>query len=787
MLSILKRGTALAADRTWEFHGDSDDPKIFYITPHPQFVMNAGLPAIELVEYTSSDSLNGSGYVRLQIELGVPAGVIAPIKAKIAELFGVTDPVFLTLPVQSGTSVRVTYPDGQGGTTGQQIGATDFGANNAIAQLQLDADQMREVKAIMNGNGTSPFEIQYAVLVPSTMPSVKIRLSFDSSIAFQYQVTEHKHEKWNQATQYTYDINKLLSASNAAVVEIDKIDPTIPATAVTELRNWSQQVIETRVAAEVAQKVALLERSGGTQSFRIDQVSSFSQTYIQNETMLWRVHPIAVLPSFGQLGLSSAQRASLETQVDTRQFIATLTPAVKFVSQISPLAISAEGAIGDSDNPYMSDIKPLQSLAVTMRYPTLDGHPSRTHTYYSNQAHSWTADWDEQAGGVYSFDYLATYDDGQQISGKFEDIDQSEFVLRLADVGILNITFNATNIFPPLTPPELLATAGSGDVDRMEINLVFEVPDAEPFLQKVTLDAGNPIATVSSQFASPVSTYYAFTTTYHFKPELKANPFVSNVRRLNSEFSEVLAPDFQQDVPILVDMGGINGVGELMQLTMNFYYQDAPIFPDIPASKALPRPTQGSPIQFRFDPLVNPPAGGTANFRIEQFSIFANSRLSPLKLVAQAITAEGKQLKWDHQNFTPQDVASLFFSAKSLFRFVQLDPVIVKWDTDPNGNPDKLVKIDLRVVSATFKSSSGDGTDFTVHPTGSTQSIAYDHEQKKAPSAYFEVNGLAVDAYDLKFTWQATYVYAAAGSFTMEATSSGTSVALPAVPPVTGC
>lgn len=772
MLSILRRGTATVGDTTFEFHGDSDNPKIFYITPQPQFVMKGKLPAMEIVEYQTTDAANGSGYVLLQVELAVPDGALAPISAEIKTLFGVSDPIFQTLAVQSGTMVQITYPDGDGGTTGVQVNASDFASNIAIAQLELDAKQVTEVKKVMEGGGASPFQIQYSVIVPSFMPAVTVELSFDSSIAFEYEVTKHAHKKWAHKTTYTYDISKQLAASNASKITINKVDPSVPDAVISKLRDWAQSVIEARVAEEVSKQIALLS-SGGLQSFSVRDLSSFHETYAQNQTVMWRVRPTAVLPSYGQLGLSRAQWETLETSVDVRQFVMKLMPNVKFKGDAVDPALAAGGKVTPGDNPFMDKVQSLTSLDVTIHYPTLDDRKDRTIHLTANSAHVWSARWDDAAASKYSLSYTATYEDGSVVKGMLDDLTDSIYTMTLADIGTLNITFNADKFFG-------LAGGGKGagvsggiaDVQSLIIAAVFDVPGQPPVPQTFTLDEKAPLHTVSSLRKAPLATSYSYMITYYFKPETKANPYTSNVRTDNQQFIDISGPDMTKSIPILVNMGSETGDDpHIVSLTADFYYDGKPVFPDIAASKSLPKPTQSSPVQFNFTP-------GAKQYQSVNLDVFAASNLSPLTLSASGFTADGDTLAWGPIQFDPLAIPSMMFMAEKPFTVVELDPAIVDWTTGPSGKADTLKYISVHIPSAKFKTSSPDAT-VTIHPRSPDQKIGFDPQQDRAPSAFVRIAGLQAGYYDLSFDWVAQYVYEKAGVVEVKGTADGTQMTLP--------
>ena len=776
MLSILKRGTAEAGGATWEFHGDSANDKLFYITPQPQFVMVDGLPKIQIVEFETSGPDNGSGYCQLEVELGVPDGAIDPVKAKIKSDFGIDDPVFETLAVQSGTIVSITYPDGEGGTKGMQVNATDFGSNTAIFQIPLDEDQMKDIKKVMSQNGTSPFQINYMMAVPSFMPAVTADIEFDAQIAFQYEVTAHEHTHWARSSTYTYDIKKKIKASNASKIAVNKVDPSISRDVVKAVREWAQDVVDQQVAEQVKEAIAMNNSGQGTQSFSASELTSFKESYAQNETIMWRLRPQAILPSFGQLGLTVDQIHSLEPTIDKRQFVVSITPNASFAGETSKLTHdttqNGTNPIKKGTNPYMDKIKPLKRLEVTVRYPTLRTSAEKTFTFTDNQPNTWKGDWDDTAGGKFSLDYVATYENGQQVTGSKDDLDVTMYTLGLADIGTLNVTFDASKFFAkssdtkaPATDP---ASTGTSVVDSLTVDFVFDIGQENPFLKTFTLDEQNTMHTVSSWFDAPATTDYAFTLTYNFKPDVAANPFTSNVKRQNSAIVRVDAPDFEMSVPLLVQMGTAANQ-DFLEVDIDIFYADKPYFPDIPASAALPRPTQSSPIQFSPQHAIK---GKNGLYRTE-FTIFANSNVSPLQLSASAITSNGDTITWGPLEFDPISTPNLLFWNGKLFTYLDINPTIVDWQIT-QGKP-KLKQINFRVKTIKYTSQ---GKQVSKDTSGNTLSIAWDPQIQKAPSAFYRVNGLPNDFQDLSFVWEAEYVYED-GTKKTNGTQDGTILALP--------
>jgi hypothetical protein len=761
MLSIERRGTTQIGNTTWEFHGDDKDKNTFYITPIPQFVMNGSLPAIQIVELKTSGSDNGSGYCQFQVELNVPPEVKPEISQAIKTQFNVDNPLYQSLVVQAGTLVNLTYPDGNGGTTGTQANGTDFGSNNAIFQISLDIDQMKEIKGSMSAKGGSPFQVEYVVSVPSNMPAVTAELSFDATIAYNYEVTSHSHTQWAHSTTYTYDIKQLLSQSAASTITVNKVDPNLPQSVVDQVRDWATSVVQTQLAAEIKAALAIQASGSGTQSFSISDVSSFKETYNQEETIMWHIQPQGVLPSFVDLGLNTDQINDLEPTIDERRFVANVTPNVPF-SNAGSNEGDVNAAYSTSDGkPKGNDsgVEKLKSLDVTIEYPTLTGSDKKTYSFTDNKVHTWEAAWDTTAQGVYTLDYVAVYENGQQVTGSKKNIDATTYTLGLDDIGTLVVKFNATRFF----------TSEKGVVDSLDVDFVFDIPESTPYLETFVLNAAKSSHQVTSLLKAPITTDYLYTLTYNFTADTHANPFTSNVKQENTQNVRVDAPDFEQSIPVVIHWGA-SANPDFIQFDVNFYYDGEPYFPKIPASAALPKPTQASPVTFSISSSTTPNV-------VDKLLVFANSKVSPLTLDAQGIASDGTTIQWGPLEFDSANAPNLAFFKDTLFTFAEINPEIVDWKiTDGVAG---LMSINIMITSITYTTATKAPPPLPPRKMGNnTQTIGWDPQVKSAPSTFIHLANLPADYSDISFDWVATYVYSD-GSKYAKGTQAGTILNLP--------
>jgi len=753
MLDILKRGTVPLGGQTWEYHGDTGDGTIFYVTPQPAWATRDGLPEIQLVEYETSDELNGSGYCTLSVELAVSDAALEAIRGDIQQRFGVESPRFLTLPFQTGTVVSLTYPDGEGGTTGVQADGTDFGGNAAIFQLPLGADQMKTIRSTLAGLGSGPFEVEYSIVVPGQVPAVTMELSFDSQTAFEYEVAAQEHTHWASSSTYTYDVTELLSQSNAARVEVTRTDPRLSDDAVARLTDLGQAMIASLVSQQVQRAVQLQHDAGGSQPFSISQVASFRESYQESEVILWRLQPQAILPSFGDLGLTPGQIGALQPTVDKRQFVTQVTPQCRFASSAD--ATPHDDIEPDGGSSFLSGVRTLSSLDVTIFYPTLRAAEDRTHTFTDNTPVTWQGDWDGAAGGTYTLGYVANYADGTRVSGKVESLDDAAYTLGLADIGTLNVTFDASRFF----------TSSAGPlVEEVTVDLVFNLPQEPPFLESATLVAGSAQHTFSSVFAGPLEAGYFYTVTYGFVPGAKANPYTSDAKSQNGQWVRLEEPDSRQAMNVVVEIEPKDpGGATVIEADINFYYNGKPYFPDIPASRDLPRPMANSPIQLNF-----PDDSGKAA-QMQQVTFFANSKVTPVTVSATVLTSAFDTIQIGPFDFTPQVIPLMPISPSKQFAVIGADPAIVDWTSQPLTG----ITVDVTEVRYTL-----DGNQVKTGTPTPAQRIGWDTPTSQAYAVQFVVTGLPNGYTALEFDWYAEYVYQS-GTRYATGTQRSTLLALP--------
>ena len=332
----------------WEYYGDDTTAATYYIVPRPEYVLDDhGNPSFKVVRYQTDDKTSGSGYCRLDVQLGVPDDVKAAIAQQIVQRGGPANPTFDALPENAGGVATILIP----GQARQQLlsaGVANFGSDVVDLVLELSKEQLDSLVAAFTTKGGG-YEIQYTLSVPARLPAVDATLHFDSTIAFQYQVTQPSYNDWGDETS-PGSVQKLLNESAASSVVLDWGTPPSDELRQT-VATWANLTLASQVKAEVDETMQMQGLSSG-ESFSISDVSSFTTEYHSNEVIDWILVPTRTLPSFTDLGLDIAQ---FTTTVNEQQQVMQVCVDVPFTGQ------SSNGADGAA----------VEAVTVTVSYPGL--------------------------------------------------------------------------------------------------------------------------------------------------------------------------------------------------------------------------------------------------------------------------------------------------------------------------------------------------------------------------------------------------------------------------------
>ncbi len=576
MLDYNRKGTLQdQSGYTWVFYGDNLKKNEFYILPGPNFVYDSnGNPALKLVTYSTDDpATNGSGFCHFEVELTVPPEIRAAILNEIPKQFPDAGAglVINALDYDPGAVATLTLNDGSGPLE-FQAPASEFGANAASFTVDLTAKMMDTVKKILATPGGG-FNIKYTMSVPASLPAVNATLSFDSSIAYQYQVTHAQHHTWGHDTPRS--VQQYLTESESSKVDIKWGIKNPPQQLVDNVTNWANQTLQTLVTAKVNEALAIANMQS-SDSFNISDVASFTNTYSENQVISWWLYPQASLPSLADLRKDAAVFSST---VDTRQETITIYAHLPF-SQDSQ----------NAPNVPIENSKPvlLDKVTVTVDYPGLN-QAEATYTFTQNGSHLFTAPFDPSHGDVFDLEYKATFKDQPgQVTGKVTGIDQGEYSLVIESVGILTVTFDAHQAF----------MASGQDNPLEEVNIDFHYMDGmglgDPISQSaiITKELQPLQADITSYIGYPINSSYTYTVNYVYNSGLKytgpaaknQNGFSQIIPQANAVHETNLILAGQKDTPIL-------------DVVVNIWYEQETSIPGVSN-----QPSKDSPSVFTMVP-----------------------------------------------------------------------------------------------------------------------------------------------------------------------------------------
>jgi len=579
MLDYNRKGTLQdATGYTWVFYGDNLKKNEFYILPKPNFVYDLnGNPILKLVTYNTDDPLtNGSGFFHCQVELTVPAEIRAAIMTEIPKQYpdAGANVVLNVLDYDPGAVAVLSLNDGSGPLE-FKAPASEFGANTASFTVDLTAKMMDTVKKILATPGGG-FNIKYAMSVPASLQGVNATLSFDSSIAYQYQVTHPQHHTWGSDTPRS--VQQYITDSQSSKVDIKWGIKNPPQKMVDNVSNWANQTLQALITAKVNQALAITKMQSDD-SFNISNVSSFTNTYTENQVISWWLYPQASLPSLADL------------QIDVASFCSTVETRQETITIYAHLPFSKDSQ--NAPNVPKKDSKPvlLDKVVVTVGYPGLN-QAEATFTFTENGSHLFTAPFDPSHGDAFDLEYTATFL-GQpgQVTGKVTDIKQGQYSLIVESVGILTVTFDAHQAY----------MASGQDNPLEEVNIDFHYVDGmglgDPISQSATIrkEQQPQQAEITSFIGYPINSPYTYTVTYvynsglrYISPAVKnQNGFFQIIPQVNAvhETNLILAVQKDAQSPPLVDV------------VVDIWYQQET---DIPGESG--QPSKEAPAVFRLTP-----------------------------------------------------------------------------------------------------------------------------------------------------------------------------------------
>lgn len=729
MLNVSKQGTYQdATGYQWTFYQDDVNSSVFYIVPRPQFAFDAtGNPIFQIVRYSTDDANNGSGYCHIGVELSVPNAVQAAIVPVIAQQFGVSNPIFNAMSYNpSGCAYFLLTVGGE--TTTVVASASSFGSNQATFIMHLTKTELDSVQAAFTTAGGT-YEVQYNLSVPARLPAVTAVVSFNSAIAYQYQVTQPVHHTWGSDTPGY--VNSVLKASGASTVNLTWGIANPPATLVQSVTSWANATLSDMVAAQVKEQMQI-QGMTSSESFNINAVSSFTNTFQENQVINWCIQPQQLLPSLTDLKLNIA---NFTTTVNTQQQVMTVTANLPFI---------ADQVNGSSTNPQFQEMQ-VQSLSVTVSYPGLP-QSQATHTFTGNTSQVFTAPYNTTQGAAWELEYTVTYaGKASPVSATITDIEQGQYTLSLGAAGIFTISFDAQQAFA--------GTPSTNSLQQVDIGLTFLNSDGSgPFInQTQTIKRTDlpQISTITSLLGVPMTSRYNYTVTYLYANGLSFTAPTQSNQTGFTQYIQAAAAVHMTEVVIVVPASSQDLI---IDATVNMWYPQAP---DIPGVSG--QPTQARPTVFNLAPQQQ----GQMIYARDTFNGFINGN-QPL-MYSASINALSGQVDTGPV-MVANTMPSVMITSTQRYFTLQVMPTAINWQTASFQSVEVIVTANI--------------TGGTSSPQTQTQTMTWNSGDNDPQYMTISIQLGQSVSYD----WSATYITAGQTPQQLTGTSSAPILNIPPTP-----
>ena len=731
MLNLTMKGTY--QDNTgfnWDYYGDDTDPSNFYIVPRPQFVMDtSGKPSFQITRYTTDGANNGSGYCRFDVELSVPAEIETAIQAQIPVKFpNAKSPYFfVALNYNPGGQAYFDFESGSSPIT-FSAPVSNFGSNVASFLLPMTKTQLDTLISSLSTSGGS-YEIEYHLSVPSRLPAVTAVLTFDSAIAYQYQVTQPTYNSWGDQTS-PGSVQQMLNESASSKVNITWGISNPAADLEKAVADWANDTLADLVSAEVQRAIAL-QGIQSDESFNINEVSSFTNTYSQNMVVNWIIAPKAALPSFPSMGLNIQDFISSVNEQQQQMSVSVFLP---FKSDSANHKNVPTPTVAGVTSPALVD-----HVTVTVKYPTL-AQANATYTFAKNESHTFVAAYDESAGAEWSLEYTVTYANTSMapVKGNIASIDSGAYTLQVEEAGILTVTFNAQQAF---------ATEGTKPTEiDIAFSYVNSTSEGSPITQSLTLNTANQIGTITSYQPLPINNTYNYQLVYVFPGSVRYSaPLVQG----ENGFSQIIpAANAVHSCNLIIYVPVASASSNpVFDATVQMWYAQAPNLPPGVSSQ----PTKESPAVFTI--TANPDAVGNL-FGRATFDGFLSSD-QPLVYTA-AIDAVPEQVNIPEtllNNTTP----SVMVTPTQRYFTLEINPTAIDWNTATFQS----VQVEVNVAVAQGSASTP--------PTSPSSQAAFIWNKGEMGTQYMTVGIL--EGNQVTYTWKANYIFS--GQKTQDQSGSG--------------
>jgi hypothetical protein len=481
-------------------YGDDADPGAWYIPPRAVWAVDStGLPQFALVKYKLPDG-KVAGFCRFSVQLAIDPAQQAALKQQIP---GAAQPQFDW--VKSGASFTYTV-DGKSTTIASQ--PSNFGSQLVTFSVPLPDEN--HVNAFINafspgGSRGGTFGVGYDLAANTRLPAVTVVTTFNSSIAYQYQVEnrsrlqrDYHTDTWGNTSvtetlvfvgQYVHELLQQTQAGNVQVTPGTGLSPTM----LQMVTQWAN--VQLRKDVEEAVNTALSLIRNPSDNFSMNSVASFTHTLSTSNVVPWYFNVDATLQP-----LSADVWQKVYSEVSQQQ----LDVAFNMQADMARLGVehvNLELRYGDTLKSFTFDSK-SPTWAVTL--------PGQVQG--------------SQFDGTYQYRYTVVYGtptEGTALPNLSTDWIAGEgpaVNFTAVELGLMPVTFEATNV-----------NWGSGPNDVKEIRVEWNwIPNSGPILTEsfvLNQTTSSQVRTLRSAMPVQNQAYrYALTFTMGDNKTLHAAP-----------------------------------------------------------------------------------------------------------------------------------------------------------------------------------------------------------------------------------------------------------------------
>lgn len=574
----------------WEYFGDTSNHSLFYIAPHPTIFAENKVPHIDLIEYQTNDSNNGSGYLHLDIELVVPEEIKRSIALKIENDLNL-NPSIEPIPFEQGGTVDIDY---QVENKSFILTAPVIAVNgNFIASFveRLDGQSMLVFISALSDSQSHDLKVDYHVKVNTLLQGVDCTLTLNSAQTFVSQIGADITK-----SIATCDILAIVDehldapSSPACSVNIISADQTVAPQRLKQLQEWGKMVIRERVkhdisALEVEKRQLGCHFIDHNQSdylgqellkkFNLPQdVLQASNRWMQNELGDKYQVPVQKLVAAVEEQVDCLVPAKIENINSFQLKFLAQNTVPWFLDNSNPLSLVSSGCSWPSCFKILNqkqfllhviaavDFSVISKIDAWVDYANLPANKNTYEFSRNSVAHLFSCAYDNKAGDSCRFSYIVHYIDQQKppLLIIWPNVkDQAPIVINPTDSGHIKTTFDAGVV------------NFDTQVESISVSFFYQNSSANtaPLTRQFELNNDTRAITVQSIVERPINNPYVYTVTYQLK---NGEQYAAPCQTSNAETIYLLGPVLPYQQGFLLADHAHDAVAEVQ---LNVYYINA--------------------------------------------------------------------------------------------------------------------------------------------------------------------------------------------------------------------